>query len=139
MEVTYRSSFFFIHGELLLLDSLQLVPKVELRSLLLELRKLVLVFWNFLQCRFDAKEEIGKFNIKFNKYYPLIERVLSKFIFGYLQFSSQIVNSNVQLIDLWKNIIRNEWINFTWYIDTTLYGKIWKLIWRSITLRMAKG
>merc|ERR1712008_136836 len=63
------SALFFVHGELLLLDSLQLVSEVELGSLLLELCKLVLVLGNLFQCRLD-------------------------------EFSSQIIDRNVELVNL---------------------------------------
>ena len=48
------SPLLILHGELLLLDSLELISKVELCGLLLELGEFVLVFRNFLQCRLDA-------------------------------------------------------------------------------------
>merc|ERR1711900_126768 len=63
------SALFFVHGELFLLDSLQLVSEVELGSLLLELCKLVLVLGNLFQCRLD-------------------------------EFSSQIIDGNVELVNL---------------------------------------
>ena len=47
-----------IHGELLLLDSLELVPDVELCRFLLELGELVLVLRNLLQRGLDAKKRI---------------------------------------------------------------------------------
>ena len=48
------SPLLILHGELLLLDSLELISEVELCGLLLELGEFVLVFGNFLQCRLDA-------------------------------------------------------------------------------------
>merc|ERR1712018_507665 len=62
-------AFFFVHREFLLLDGLQLVSEVELCSLLLELRKLVLVLRNLFQRRLD-------------------------------EFSSQVIDSNVQFVNL---------------------------------------
>merc|ERR1712241_840233 len=61
--------FLLIHCKLFLFDSLELVPEVELSSLLLELGKLILIFRNLLQCWLD-------------------------------EFSSEIINRNVKLIDL---------------------------------------
>ena len=43
-----------VHGELLLLDGLQLVPEVELGRLLLQLGELVLILGHLLQGRLDA-------------------------------------------------------------------------------------
>ena len=45
---------FLVHGELLLLDGLQLIAEVELGRLLLELGELVLVFGDLLQGWLDA-------------------------------------------------------------------------------------
>jgi hypothetical protein len=47
--------FLLVHGELLLLDGLQLVAEVELGRLLLQLRELVLVLGNLLKSWFDAE------------------------------------------------------------------------------------
>ncbi len=44
-----------VHGELLLLDRLELVAEVELGRLLLQLRELVLVLRHLLQRRLDAE------------------------------------------------------------------------------------
>ena len=43
-----------VHGELLLLDGLELVPEVELGRLLLQLGEFVLVLGHLLQGRLDA-------------------------------------------------------------------------------------
>ena len=58
LQTTHRCSLLLVHGKLLLLDCLQLVPEVELSRFLLQLSELVLVFWNFLQCRLDARERV---------------------------------------------------------------------------------
>ena len=44
-----------VHGELLLLDGLELIAEVELSGLLLQLRKLVLVLRHLLQGGLDAE------------------------------------------------------------------------------------
>ena len=51
-------SLVVVHGELFLLDRLQLVPEVELGGLLLELGELVLVLRNLLQRGLDAEKRI---------------------------------------------------------------------------------
>jgi len=50
--------FLLVHGELLLLDGLELIPEVELGGLLLQLGELVLVFRHLLQGRFDAEKDV---------------------------------------------------------------------------------
>ena len=51
---------FLVHGELLLLDGLELIPEVELGRLLLQLGKLVLVLGHLLQGRLDAETIVDK-------------------------------------------------------------------------------
>ena len=46
-----------VHGELLLLDRLELVAEVELGGLLLQLGELVLVLGYLLQRGFDARKQ----------------------------------------------------------------------------------
>ena len=50
------SGVLLVHGELLLLDGLELVPEVELGGLLLQLGELVLVLRDLLEGGFDAIE-----------------------------------------------------------------------------------
>ncbi len=47
-------SLILVHGELLLLDGLELVAEVELGGLLLQLCELVLILGHLLQRRLDA-------------------------------------------------------------------------------------
>ena len=54
------SMLFLVHGELLLLDGLELIPEVELGRLLLQLGKLVLVLGHLLQGRLDAETIVDK-------------------------------------------------------------------------------
>jgi hypothetical protein len=54
------SMFLLVHGELLLLDGLQLVAEVELGRLLLQLRELVLVLGNLLKSWFDAETLVNE-------------------------------------------------------------------------------
>lgn len=56
---TYRT-LVILELELLLLDSLQLIPEVELSGLLLQLGEFVLVLGHLLQGRFDALDGRGK-------------------------------------------------------------------------------
>ena len=56
---TYRA-FVILELELLLLNSLELVPEVELSSLLLQLGEFVFIFRDLLQCGLDAG---FKFNV----------------------------------------------------------------------------
>ena len=51
--------FLLVHGELLLLDGLELIPEVELGGLLLQLGELVLVLRHLLQGRLDAGRKDG--------------------------------------------------------------------------------
>ncbi len=79
-----------VHGELLLLDGLELVPEVELGRLLLQFGELVLIFGHLLQGRLDAGESERE----------MLSTVLCWTPCKHSQFAPQVVDSDVKLIDL---------------------------------------
>lgn len=84
-----------VHGELLLLDGLELVPEVELGRLLLELGELVLVLGHLLEGGLNA----GEIKVCAKPWTTISDLVHS-------QFSSQVVDGDVEFVDLRKAVSR---------------------------------
>jgi len=85
--------FFFLHFKFLFLNLLQLVPEVKFSSLLLQFGKLVFIFGNLLQCRLHAVTK-NKQNAK-NR----VDKVFEKYV-RVLQFASQVIHKDIELVDL---------------------------------------